>query len=42
MNLKTKAKCLYWGITALFFIPAIVLAFLALVCYHISPKANFP
>ena len=41
MNLKTKTRLLYWSITALFVIPALILAFLALVSYHIPPSRIF-
>lgn len=41
MNLKTKTRILYWSITALFVIPALTLAFLALVSYHIPPSSLF-
>jgi hypothetical protein len=41
MNLKTKAKILYWSITALYFIPALLLALIVLICYHIPPKKWF-
>ena len=41
MSLKTKAWILYYSITAVFLIPALILAFLALICYHLPPKKFF-
>jgi hypothetical protein len=41
VNLKTKTRLLYWSITALFVIPALILAFLALASYHIPPSWLF-
>jgi hypothetical protein len=41
VKLETKTRLLYWSITALFVIPALVLACLALVSYHIPPSWLF-
>lgn len=41
MDLKKRAMVLYYAITALFLIPGVVLALLALICYNIPPKRIF-
>lgn len=41
MKLQTKVKILWWAITAVFALPALILAFLALISYHIPPKKIF-
>ena len=41
MNLQTKVKILWWAITAIFAVIALILAFLAMISYHIPPKKIF-